>query len=130
MLAGFVVRRVRPEFEVTATIKLLTLLAGVSAACILWVFLGYLAGGTPVALAAALLVPICGFVAMFWVELAREVAEDTSLFLRLQGRPDLRRHFAQLRSDLTATFRRLEKRRMEERRAGGVQEERGEGRGP
>ena len=115
-LPGFVVRRVRPEFEVTATIKLLTLLAGVSAGWILLVFLGYLWGGTPVALAAALLAPICGFVAMLWVELAREVREDASLFLRLQGRPDLRRRFARLRSELTAAFRRLEKRWMEERR--------------
>lgn len=125
---GFVVRRVRPEFEVTATIKLLTLLAGVSTAWVLWVFLGYLAGETPVAATVALLAPLCGFVALRWVELAREVREDTSLFLRLQGRPDLRRHFAKLRSELTATFRRLEKRWMEERRAGGVQE--GEGRRP
>lgn len=114
-LPGFVVRRVRPEFEVTATIKLLTLLAGVSGAWILWVFMGYLAGGMPVALVAALLAPVCGFVAMLWAELAREVREDTSLFLRMQGRPDLRGHFAQLRSELTETFRRLEKRWMEER---------------
>ena len=128
--SGFVVRRVRPEFEVTATIKLLTLLAAVSTAWVLWVFMGYLAGGTPVALAAALLVPICGFVAMFWVELAREVAEDTSLFLRLQGRPDLRRRFARMRSELTATFRRLEKRWLEERRAGGVHGEGGKERRP
>ena len=121
-LPGFVVRRVRPEFEVTATIKLLTLLAGVSAVWILWVFLGYLVGGTPVALAAALLAPVSGFGAMLWVELAREVVEDTSLFLRLQGRPDLRRRFARMRSELTATFRRLEKRWTEDRRAGGGQE--------
>ncbi len=124
-LARLVVRRVRPEFEVTATIKLLALLAGVFAAWILLVFLSYLAGGTPVAVAVALLAPLCGFVAMLWVELAREVREDTSLFLRLQGRPDLRRHFAQLRSELTKAFRRLEKRRLEERRVGNVQ---GEGR--
>lgn len=121
--SGFVVRRVRPEFEVTATIKLLTLLAGVSAAWILWIILGYLVGGTPVAVAVALLAPLCGFVALRWVELAREVREDTSLFLRLQGRPDLRRHFARTRSELAQTFRRLEKRWMQERRASGVQEE-------
>ena len=122
-LPRFAVRRLRPEFEVTATIKLLALLAGVLAAWILLVGLGFLVGGTPVALGAALLAPVCGFVAMLWVELAREVREDTSLFLRLQGRPDLRRHFAQLRSELTKTFRRLEKRWMEERRGGGVQAE-------
>ena len=117
-LPGFVVRRMRPEFEVTATIKLVTLLAGVVTAWVLWVVLGYLAGGTPVALGAAVLAPVCGFVTMLWVELAREVREDTSLFLRLQGRPDLREGFSELRSELTETFRRLEKRWMEERRAG------------
>ncbi len=118
-LPGFVVRRIRPQFEVTATIKLLTLVAGVFAAWILWTFLGYLAGGASVAMGAAVLAPMCGFVAMLWLELAREVREDTALFLRLQGRPDLRERFAELRSELTATFRRLEKRWMEERRAGG-----------
>lgn len=117
-LAGFVVRRVRPQSEVTATIKLVTLLAGVFTAWILWVVLGYLAGGTRVALGAAVLAPVCGFVTMLWVELLREVRQDTSLFLRLQGRPDLRRRFAELRSELTETFRRLEQRWQAERRVG------------
>lgn len=117
-LPGFVVRRVRPEFEVTATVKLMTLLVGAFAAWILWVLLGYLAGGVSVAAGAAVLAPVCGFVAMLWVELAREVREDTALFLRLQGRPDLRERLAKLRSRLALTFRRLEKRWMEERRFG------------
>ena len=114
-LPGFVVRRVRPEFEVTATIKLLALLAGIVTAWVLWVAVGYLAGGPPLALTGALLAPLCGLVAVHWVELASEVREDTSLFLRLQGRPDLRKRFAELRFDLTATFRRLERRWREEK---------------
>ena len=118
-LAGFVVRRVSPEFEVTATIKLLTLLGGVAAAWVLWVVLGYLAGGTPLAVGAAVLAPVCGLVTLRWMELAREVREDTSLFLRLQGRPDLRERFAELRAELVDTFRRLEKRWAEERRGRG-----------
>lgn len=117
-LPGFMVRRVRPELEVTATIKLLALMGGVAAAWVLWVVLGYLAGGTPVAIGAAVLAPVCGFVTMLWVELAREAREDTSLFLRLQGRPDLRRRFAELRAELVDTFMRLEKRWAEERRVG------------
>jgi len=111
---GMVVRRVRPELEVTATIKLVTLLTGVVTAWILWVVVGYLAGGTYVALAAAALAPLCGYVTIRWTELAREVREDTSLFLRLQGRPDLRRRIAELRRELTRTFRRLERRWVEE----------------
>lgn len=111
---GLVVRRVRPELEVTATIKLLTLLTGVATAWVLWVVAGYLAGGPPLALAAAALAPLCGYLTIRWTELAQEVREDTSLFLRLQGRPDLRGRIAELRRQLTRTFRRLERRWMEE----------------
>ncbi len=113
-LPGMAVRRVRPELEVTATIKLVTLLTGVATAWVLWVVVGYLAGGLFLALAAAALAPLCGYVTIRWTELAQEVREDTSLFLRLQGRPDLRRSIAQLRRELTRTFRRLERRWMEE----------------
>ena len=114
-LPGFVVRRAKAEFEVTATIKLATLLAGTLAAWILWLVLGYLAGGWTVAAVAAVLAPACGFVAMLWVELAQEVRDDTALFLRLQGRPELRAQFAELRAELTETLRQLEARWMEER---------------
>ena len=114
-LPGFVVKRVRPELEVTATIKLATILAGAFTAWILGLVLGYLAGGLPVAAVAAVLPPACGFVAMLWMELAREVREDTAVFLRLRGRPDLREHFAELRSELTETLRKLEEQWIEER---------------
>ena len=113
-LPGFVVRRTRPDFEVAATHKLLALFTGVIAAWVLWVVLGYAAGGTLLAATAALLTPVCGYLAIQWVELAKEVREDTALFFRLQGRPDVRERFARLRSELTNTFRRLEKRRQEE----------------
>ena len=126
-LPGFVVRRVKPQFEVTATIKLATLLGGTFAAWILWLVLGYLAGGMSVAAVAAVLAPVCGFVAMLWVELAREVREDAALFLRLLGRPDLRKRFAELRSELTETFRQLEKRWMEERQVSAPKELDGRG---
>ena len=109
-LPGIVVRRTRPEFEVTATYKLLALFTGVIAAWILWVVLAYVAGGTIFAFAAAVLAPLCGYLAIQWMELAKEVREDTMLFLRLQGRPDVRKRFARMRSELTQTFRRLEKR--------------------
>ena len=113
-LPGFVVQRAKPDFEVTATVKLVALLGGVVAAWVLWVVLAYLARGTVFAVAAAVLAPLCGYAALQWAELAKEVREDTSLFLRLQARPDIRERFALLRRDLTDTFRRLEKRWMEE----------------
>jgi len=114
-LPGFVVWRVKPQFEITATVKLAALLGGAFAAWVLWLGLGYLVGGVPVAVMAAVLAPACGFVAMLWMELAHEVREDAALFLRLQRRPDLREHFAELRSELTETFRRLEEQWMDER---------------
>ena len=120
-------RRAKAQFEVTATIKLATLLGGTFAAWILWPALGYVAGGLSVAVVAAVLAPVCGFVAMRWAELAQEVREDTALFLRLQGRPDLRQQFAELRSELTETFRQLEKRWMEERQESARKESDGRG---
>ena len=109
-LAGFAVRRLRPGFEVTATYKLTALLGGVVAAWVLWAFVGYVAGGVWAALGTALLAPLCGYVAILWAELARDVNEDTVLFLKLQGRPDVRMRFARMRQDLVRTFRRLERR--------------------
>ena len=123
-LPGFVVRLVKPQLEVTATIKLATLAAGTLVAWIVGPVLGYLVGGAPVAAGAAVLPPLCGFVAMLWMELAREVREDTAVFLRLQGRPDRRQQFAELRSELTETLRRLERQWMEERRASAPKESR------
>lgn len=113
-LPGFVVRRTRPDYEITATHKLATLITGIVAAWALWVLLGYAAGGVWLAVTAAVLAPISGFAAMHWVELAMEVREDVSLFLRIQGRPDLRRRFARLRSELARTFELLERRVMVE----------------
>lgn len=113
-LPGFVVRRTRPEHEITATHKLATLITGVAAAWTLWVLLGYAAGGVWLAVTAALLAPVSGFAAIHWMDLAREVREDASLFLRTQGRPDLRRRFARLRSELATTFEVLERRVGEE----------------
>ena len=109
-LTGVVVRSLRPDYEVRATFKLATLLGGVVAAWVLWVVLGYAAGGPFAALGAAVVAPLCGYVAILWVELAREVKEDTVLFLKLQGRPDVRMRFARMRRELVETFRRLEKR--------------------
>ncbi|MDE2763196.1 MAG: 1-acyl-sn-glycerol-3-phosphate acyltransferase [Gemmatimonadota bacterium] len=109
-LAGFAVRRLRPDSEVTATYKLAALVGGVIAAWVLWAFAGYVAGGVRAALGTALLAPLCGYVALLWMDLAREVNEDTILFLKLQGRPDVRLRFARMRRDLAETFRRLERR--------------------
>lgn len=109
----FVVRRTRPDYEITATHKLLALIGGVVAAWALWILAGYLIGGLWLALTAAALAPVSGYTTLRWVELANEVREDASLFLRLQGRPDLRRRFALLRSELARTFDMLEQRRRE-----------------
>lgn len=118
---GFVVRRTRPDYEITATHKLLALMSGVVAAWALWVLVGYAIGGLWLALTATALAPVSGYTTLRWVEIANEVREDASLFLRLQGRPDLRRRFARLRSELARMFDLLERRREEElhRQSGG-----------
>lgn len=109
-LAGFAVRHMRPHPEVAATYKLVALFGGGAAAWVLWVLLGHLAGGPFAALAALVVAPLCGYLAIQWVELAREVREDTVLFLRLQGRPDVRMRFARMRRELARIFRQLERR--------------------
>lgn len=109
-LAGLVVRRMRPGSEVTATYKLAALLAGVVGAWVLWGGLGFVVGGALFAAGAAVVAPLCGYAAILWAELAREVREDTVLFLKLQGRPDLRMRFARMRRELAESFRRLERR--------------------
>ena len=113
---GFVVRRTRPDYEITATHKLIALMTGVVAAWALWILVGYALGGPWLAFAASMLAPVSGYTTLRWVELANEVREDASLFLRLQGRPDLRRHFAVLRSELARTFDGLERRWRKELR--------------
>lgn len=113
-LAGLVVRVTRPDVEVTATHKLLALIGAVALAWVFWVGLAYVTAGTFAAIGVAVLAPLSGYAALQWVELAREVREDTALFLKLQGRPDVRMRFARMRRDLADTFRRLEKRWEEE----------------
>jgi len=109
-LPAFVIARVRPEFEVEATVKLGTLLFGGVLAWAIWTLLAYLSGGTIAALALALAAPGLGYAALHWCDLASETREDAALFLRLQGRPDIRRKFARLRRELARTFRRVEER--------------------
>lgn len=109
-LAGLAVRCLRPHSEIAATYKLMALLGGVVAVWVLCAFLGYAAGGPPAALAGVIVAPLCGYVAIQWVELAREVKEDTVLFLKLQGRPDVRERFARMRRELAEIFLQLEKR--------------------
>ncbi len=116
LLAGIVVKRIRHESELTATLKLLALLTGAVATWVLSVFLIYLAGGMTVAFVAAVTAPICGLVAMRWVALVREVREDVSLFFRLQGRPDLRGRMANLRGELATAIHRMERLWLKERR--------------
>ena len=118
-LPGLVIRRLRPELEVTATIALATLMAGSAVAWLAWTAAGYLLGGAGTAFGAAVLAPLCGLVAILWREMAREVREDAALFMRLWRRPELRRRSAELRSEIVEVLQRLEQRwRQEEGGAG------------
>ena len=104
------IRLVKPEFEATATYKLVALFFGTVGLWVLWSWLGWRAGGPLFAFLTATVGPLCGYVAIQWLELAAEVKEDTVLFLRLQGRPDVRERFARQRNELQAAFRALEER--------------------
>lgn len=109
-LPPLALRVARPDHEVRATVKLVALFLGVLAAWAGWTAAAYAWGGWAASVAAAALAPVCGFLALQWIELAEEVREDATLFLRLQGRPDVRRRFARMRSEITAAFKRLEDR--------------------
>ncbi len=108
-VAVLAARLMRPAFEVRAISKLIALFLGAVLAWTAGTLAGYALGGAAAALAVAALAPLCGYVAMRWLEVAEEMREDAVLFVRLQGRPDVRRRFARLRSEITAAFRRLEK---------------------
>lgn len=101
-------RLMRPAFEVRATSKLIALVLGGVLAWTAWTAAGYVLGGAGAAALVAALAPLCGYVAMRWMEVAEEMREDVLLFARLQGRPDVRRRFARLRAEITTAFRRLE----------------------
>lgn len=109
-LPAVVLRLTRPDYEVAATQKVLALIGGVIVAWAAWVTLAFFVGGTILAAVVLIAAPPCGYVALQWMELAREVREDAVLFMRLQGRPDVRERFARMRAELAATFRRLEER--------------------
>ncbi len=109
-LPALVLRLTRPDYEVAATQKVLALIGGVVVAWAAWVTLAFFTGGPVVAAAVLIAAPPCGYVALQWTELAREFREDAVLFIRLQGRPDVRRRFARMRAELAAAFRRLEER--------------------
>lgn len=105
-----VVRAVDPEFEATATYKLVALIFLGVGLWGVWMLLAWLLGGVGAMVAVGILGPLCGYGALQWLELAHEVREDAALFLRLQGRPDVRQRFARQRRELMQAFRRVEER--------------------
>ena len=109
-LSRGVVRMVRPEFEATATYKVVGAMFGGLGLWLLWGALGWWLGGWGGAVLVLILAPVCGYLALHWLELASEVREDVALFLRLQGRPDVRERFARQRRELMEAFRRVEDR--------------------
>ena len=108
MVARIVVSSATPDYERMATFKLLGALLGVSALWAGWILIGYWRGGTWLALVVAFLAPVLGLVGLRWLEVAQEFREDALLFVRLQGRPDVRRRFAQQRRELVEAFQRVE----------------------
>ncbi|MGI9625191.1 MAG: 1-acyl-sn-glycerol-3-phosphate acyltransferase [Longimicrobiales bacterium] len=114
------VRVARPEFEATATYKLVGLMFGGVLLWLLWMILAWRWGGAWTGLAAAVLAPLLGYLAVQWLELLGQVREDATLFLRLQGRPDIRDRFARQRGELIAAFQRVEERLLSQAAADNV----------
>ena len=117
-LPGLVIRRRRPELELTATMALAALMAGSALAWLAWTVAAYLAAGPGVALGAALLAPLLGLVAIRWRDLARELRDDAVLIFRLWRHPVQRRRVALLRSGIVGAIGRLERLWQREERAG------------
>jgi len=97
-------RVVKPEPESIATYKLATGFLMVPLTCLLGIVAGAMLWGWRGALAAAVLVPLCGFVAMFWHDRRRQVREDATLFFRVLLRRDHQDRLAAERARLTREF--------------------------
>jgi glycerol-3-phosphate O-acyltransferase / dihydroxyacetone phosphate acyltransferase len=97
-------RMVRPDVESVATYKLATGFVMVPLTVVLAAAAGTWIGGWRGGMAAAVLVPLCGFAALAWHDRWQRVREDTLLFLRVLLRRDYRERLAAERARLTAEF--------------------------
>jgi glycerol-3-phosphate O-acyltransferase / dihydroxyacetone phosphate acyltransferase len=99
-----VLRRVRPEPEAIATVKLATGFAMVPLTLTTGIGVGLLVGGIRWAVLAAVLLPVLGLITLAWHDRLERVREDARLFFRVLLRRDHRQRLARDRAALTAEF--------------------------
>lgn len=87
LLPRFVVARIAPEHEAIATYKLATAFVVVPLTVVLLAALAWWRVGPWLAVAALLVVPALGFLALAWRERWQRVREDARLFLRVLAHP-------------------------------------------
>ena len=107
LLPRWLVARVRPEHESVASYKLATGFVTVPLTVAGSSILAFLAWGMLGAIVTAVVVPLLGLVAMAWRGRWERVREDVALFVRVLGRPRLRRMLARRRAELAAEFDRV-----------------------
>ncbi len=94
----------RPAYEAVASMKLATALIAFPAMYAVWLAAAWLAGGLIGALAAALVLPLVGVVALRWRDRWGRVREDARIFWRAVRRKDLRDQLVERRRALVEEF--------------------------
>lgn len=106
----------RPDFEAVATMKLATALLAFPATFAVWLAAAWWIAGVKGLVAAALLLPITGIVAMHWRDRWIAVREDARLFWRAARRKTLREQLVARRVALVEQFDELARNWQAERR--------------
>jgi glycerol-3-phosphate O-acyltransferase / dihydroxyacetone phosphate acyltransferase len=103
-LPGIIVSRMKLDFEAIATYKLASAFFIWPISLALYVFIAWRFLGLGAAIAAAMAIPILGFIALAWRERWQRVREDARLFFRVLSRKDQAERLADTRAQLTLEF--------------------------
>ncbi len=106
----------RPAYEAVASMKLATALIAFPATYAVWLAVAWLAGGLIGTLAAAIVLPAVGIVALRWRDRWGRVREDTRIFWRAVRRRELRDQLVARRRALVEEFDSLARRWQAEQR--------------
>lgn len=107
----------RPPAESIATVKLVTGTVVMPLALAAWTLLAWWLAGPPVAVVAALALPIAGVAALEWQRRAARLVEQALLFRRLERRDERLHKLAALRREVMEELEAVGRRLLEERAA-------------
>jgi glycerol-3-phosphate O-acyltransferase/dihydroxyacetone phosphate acyltransferase len=94
----------RPAYEAVASMKLATALVAFPATYTVWLAAAWLAGGPLALLAAAIVLPVLGVVALRWRDRWGRVRENSRIFWRGVRKKELRHQLVERRRALVAEF--------------------------